>query len=321
MTTMRDHPATVAVVGAGSIGGSWAALALAYGLTVHVADPAFGVEERLRVTLPAHLGDLGSGPEAMDRLRVHTDMTRAVAHADLVLEAGPERVDLKRTLFAALDGATDPDVVLASSSSGFGPSTFQDACRHPERVVVAHPFNPPHLVPLVEVVGGRLTSEETVAATMSAMTLLHRRPVRVRAELPGHVVNRLQAALWREAYDLVRRGAISVAELDLAVSSGPGLRWALLGPIATQHLSGGPEGLAHVLAHLGPPMVEWWSDLGDPALTPELVTELVEGVTNELGGREPDILARRDRALVELLDLKDRHGLGSLDPQAEGVAR
>ena len=189
------------------------------------------------------------------------------------------------------------------------PSSFQDACRHPERVVVAHPFNPPHLVPLVEVVGGRQTSEEAIDATMSLMSALGRRPVRVRAELPGHVVNRLQAALWREAYDLVRRGAISVADLDLAVSSGPGLRWALLGPIATQHLSGGPGGLAHVLEHLGPPMVDWWADLGEPELTPELAGQLVDGVTEELDGQEHEVLARRDRALGELLALKDRLGL------------
>ncbi len=149
------------------------------------------------------------------------------------------------------------------------------------------------------------------------MTRLGRRPVRVRAELPGHVVNRLQAALWREAYDLVRRGAISVSDLDLAVASGPGLRWALLGPIATQHLSGGPGGLAHVLEHLGPPMVEWWSDLGAPDLTPELIATLVDGVHEELDGREPAVLAARDRALREILATKERLGLspGTVVPQ------
>jgi len=162
-------------------------------------------------------------------------------------------------------------------------------------------------------VGGSATSEETIAVTMAAMTALGRRPVRVRAELPGHVVNRLQSALWREAYDLVRRGAISVADLDRAVASGPGLRWALLGPIATQHLSGGPGGLAHVLEHLGPPMVDWWDDLGSPALTPELTARLVGGVEEELGGQERDVLARRDRALRELLAVKERLGLDSVE--------
>lgn len=299
----------MAVVGAGAIGGSWVALALAHGATVHVADPSPGAEERLRGSLVDQLRDLSTAHSTLDRLYVHTEPAAAAEHADLVLEAGPETVEVKRTIFAQLDEATPPDVVLASSSSGFGPTSFQGACAHPERVVVAHPFNPPHLVPLVEVVGGRLTSEDTVAATMDMMSAWGRRPVRVRAELPGHVVNRLQAALWREAYDLVQRGAISVADLDLAVSSGPGLRWALLGPIATQHLSGGPGGLEHVLAHLGPPMVDWWADLGEPELTPALSRTLVEGVTEELGGREREVLALRDRALRELLVLKDRLGL------------
>lgn len=313
-TTVRSTLGTVAVIGAGSIGSSWCALALSRGATVHVGDPAPDAEHRLHASLVTRLEELEADVRVLDRLHFHRDPAAAAAPADLVLEAGPERVELKRTLFAALDEATAPDVVLASSSSGFGPSSFQDACAHPERVVVAHPFNPPHLVPLVEVVGGRLTSEDTVDATMTLMTALGRRPVRVRAELPGHVVNRLQAALWREAYDLVQRGAISVADLDLAVSSGPGLRWALLGPIATQHLSGGPGGLAHVLAHLGPPMVDWWADLGEPELTPELTQQLVDGVTEELGGREREVLARRDRALVELLALKQQRGLDDVAP-------
>jgi len=319
---MRSSLASIAVVGAGSIGGSWAALALARGLAVHAADPDPSAEARLRAAVADHLAALDTGPDALERLQVHTDPAEAVAVVDLVIEAGPERIDVKRELFAALDEAAPADVVLASSSSGFGPSAFQDACRHPERVVVAHPFNPPHLVPLVEVVGGSATSEETIEATMSAMTALGRRPVRVRAELPGHVVNRLQSALWREAYDLVRRGAISVADLDQAVASGPGLRWALLGPIATQHLSGGPGGLAHVLEHLGPPMVGWWDDLGSPELTPELTAQLVGGVADELAGRERDVLARRDRALQELLAVKERLGLDSVvEADDRGPAR
>lgn len=310
---MRDAPDTLAVIGAGSIGGSWAALALAHGLSVRVADPDPGARDRLGDTVAAHLVELDAAPDAAQRLTRHAEVVEAVTGADLVIEAGPERLDLKRALFAELDAVAPPDVVLASSSSGFGPSAFQDACAHPERVVVAHPFNPPHLIPLVEVVGGRQTSESTVAAVTTALERLGRRPVRVRAELPGHVINRLQAALWREAYDLIGRGAISVADLDRAVADGPGLRWALLGPIATQHLSGGPGGMEHVLEHLGPPMVDWWSDLGHPELTPELSATLVSGVRAELDGRESEVRARRDRALRDLLALKDRAGLDGSD--------
>jgi 3-hydroxyacyl-CoA dehydrogenase len=215
---------------------------------------------------------------------------------------------------AVLDRASAPDVLLASSSSGLGPSAFQGGCRHPERVVVTHPFNPPHLIPLVEVVGGEQTCEAAVEAAMAAMTRLGRRPIRLNAELPGHVVNRLQAALWREAYHLVGRGVVSVADLDAAVASGPGLRWALLGPIATQHLSGGPGGLAHVLDHLGPPMTDWWDDLGAPELTPDLVRSLVDGVRAEFAGRESQVRAQRDEALREVLAVKERTGLTRTEP-------
>ncbi|RLV48232.1 3-hydroxyacyl-CoA dehydrogenase [Nocardioides mangrovicus] len=279
---------TVAVIGTGAIGTSWVQLALEHGFVVHASDPA-----------PREMPD---GTVFFD------DPGEAVAEADLVIECGPERVDLKRELFAQLDAAARPDVVLASSSSGIGPSQFQDACAHPERVLVAHPFNPPHLIPLVEVVGGRLTSEAAIETTMSAMRDLGRRPVRVNMELPGHVVNRLQAALWREAYDLVGRGAISVADLDAAVAYGPGLRWALLGPIATQALSGGEGGLAHVLEHLGPPTYGWWETLRTPEVTPELERALVEGVEAELAGQD-DVRERRDAALAALAALKQEYGL------------
>ncbi|MBF4160762.1 3-hydroxyacyl-CoA dehydrogenase [Nocardioides sp. CBS4Y-1] len=303
----------VTVVGTGSIGRSWAALALARDLEVIATDPAPGAAERLRGEVARHLTALGA-EDRLPGLTFEPEPRAAVAAADLVIEAGPERLDLKRDLFCALDDAAPPDVLLASSSSGFGPSAFQGGCRHPERVVVTHPFNPPHLVPLVEVVGGRATSPETVESAMAAMRRLGRRPIHVRAELPGHVVNRLQAALWREAYHLVGTGAVSVADLDAAVASGPGLRWALLGPIATQHLSGGPGGLGHVLEHLGPPMVDWWHALGDPDLTPDLVDRLVDGVATELEGRDEEIRGRRDQALLALLELKRQAGL---DPQEE----
>ena len=304
---------TVAVVGAGSIGASWAALVLARGLDVVATDPAPGAEERLRQNLTLRLQELGL-TAASARTRFTADAAEAVAGAGLVLECGPERLDLKRELFEVLDTAAAPDVLLASSSSGLAPSAFQSGCRHPERVLVTHPFNPPHLVPLVEVVGGEQTSEEALESAMAVMRHLGKRPIRLRRELPGHVANRLQAALWREAYHLVGEGVVSVTDLDLAISSGPGLRWALLGPFATQHLSGGPGGLEHVLEHLGPPMVEWWEDLGSPELTPELVDALVAGVHEELGGREDEVMAARDQALRELLETKRRFGL-DVDPE------
>lgn len=301
---------TITVVGTGAIGASWATLALARGLGVVATDPAAGAEQRLRDAVAIRLAELGQ-PGPPERLTFTADLREAAAAADLVLENGPERLELKREIFAVLDAAARADVLLASSSSGLLPSSFADACaRHPERVLVAHPFNPPHLVPLVEVVGGRQTSAEAVDSALEVFRHLGKRPIRIRRELPGHVANRLQAALWREAYHLVGEGIVSVEDVDVAISSGPGLRWALLGPFATQHLSGGGGGLEHVLAHLGPPMVDWWHDLGTPELTPELTAILVAGVREEFAGRdENDVMARRDLALRELMATKARLGL------------
>ena len=291
---------TLGVVGTGAIGVSWVVLGLEHGLDVVAWDPAEGAEERLRAQIPEGSLRFAEGLEEVGR------------DADLVLESGPERLEVKREIFAALDAAAAPDVLLTSSSSGLMPSTFQDACtRHPERVLVAHPFNPPHLVPLVEVVGGSATSAEAVEAALETLRHLGKRPIHIRREVPGHVANRLQAALWREAYHLVDQGIVSVADIDTAIADGPGLRWSLLGPFATQHLSGGPGGLGHVLEHLGPPMVEWWNDLGHPELTAELVEKLVDGVDEELDGTSAeDLVGRRDQALRRLLEIKTDLGLG-----------
>lgn len=300
---MSRPVARVAVVGTGVIGASWAAYFLAHGLDVVATDPAPGAEERLRADVAAHGESLGlAEAEAADRLHFTTEVAAAVADADFVQENGPEREDVKHRLFAVLDRAAAPDVVLASSSSGLLPSTIARACaRHPERVVIGHPFNPPHLIPLVEVVPGERTSPETVEAALEFYTAIGKRPIRLRQELPGHVANRLQAALWREAYSLVERGVASVSDIDTAISEGPGLRWALLGPFANQHLSGGAGGLRHVLEHLGPPMVAWWQDLGRPELTPDLARRLVEGVDQELSGLDQQALVRERDELLQML--------------------
>ena len=236
------------------------------------------------------------------------DPAEAVADADFVQENGPEREDVKHALFAVLDAAARPEVVLASSSSGLLPTMIARGCdRHPERVVIGHPFNPPHLIPLVEVVPGERTSEAAVQQALDFYAAVGKRPIRLRHELPGHVANRLQGALWREAYSLVERGVASVADIDTAIAFGPGLRWAVLGPFVNQHLSGGAGGLAHVLAHLGPPMAEVWRDLRDIELTPELVALLVRGVDEELAGIDPaELVADRDAVLKALLAAKSR---------------
>jgi carnitine 3-dehydrogenase len=302
----------VAVVGTGVIGASWAALFLARGLDVGASDPAPDAEERLRADVAAHFAALDPVPgAALERLTFTADAADAAAQADFVQENGPEREDVKHPLYAVLDTAARPDVVLASSSSGLLPSAIARGCpAHPERVVVGHPFNPPHLIPLVEVVPGEKTTEDTVERATAFYAALGKRPIRLRQEVPGHVANRLQAALWQEAYSLVERGVASVADIDTAIANGPGLRWAVLGPFVNQHLSGGPGGLAHVLEHLGPPTEQWWRDLGQVSLTPQLVATLVAGVDEELAGvDQAELVARRDAVLTALLAAKARTAL------------
>ncbi len=300
----------VAIVGTGVIGASWSAQFLAAGLDVIATDPADGAEDRLREDVATHwplMERLGVEPDGSpDRLTFTADLAAAVVDVDLVQENGPERLDFKRELFARMDGEARPDTILASSSSGLGPSAISSSCTiAPNRVIVAHPFNPPHLIPLVEIVGGDKTDTGTVDRAMAFYSSIGKQPIRVQMELPGHIANRLQAALWREAYSLVERGAVSVADLDKAISAGPGLRWSVLGPFANQHLSGGRDGLGHVLEHLGPPMVEWWQTLEEPEWTESLKATLVAGMNEELEGIEQSgMVDDRDRLLEQLLTAK-----------------
>jgi 3-hydroxyacyl-CoA dehydrogenase len=234
------------------------------------------------------------------------DVAGAVGDAVLVQESGPERADLKQALVAEIDVHAPARAVIASSSSGLRPTTIQATCtHHPERVLIGHPFHPAHLIPLVEVVGGEQTSEQAVADAMAFYESVGKRPVHVRQELDGHLVNRLQAALWREAYSLVARGAATVADVDAAITNGPGLRWAVVGPFAGQHLSGGAGGIAHNLEHLGPPMVAWWEDLGTPEWTPELTSRVTQQMHEEMGATTSDELsAARDRLVLGLISAK-----------------
>ncbi|MDG6107245.1 L-carnitine dehydrogenase [Dactylosporangium aurantiacum] len=299
-----------AVIGTGAIGAGWVSTLLARGVAVAAYDPAPGGAERLTAAVADHWPTMRllGAPQRPDLglLRVLDDPAAAVRDAELVQENGPEDETLKRELIAELDAAAPVDAVIASSSSGLPPSVVQAGCtHHPERVLVGHPFHPVHLIPLVEVVGGRGTSAAATARAMAVYAWLGKRPIHVRHEVAGHVANRLQAALWREAYSLVERGTATVADIDAAIANGPGLRWSVLGPFVNQHLSGGAGGLSHTLAHLGPPMVRWWADLGSPVLTAELSAALVAGVRAELGDRtDADLAAARDRLVVGLLAAK-----------------
>jgi 3-hydroxyacyl-CoA dehydrogenase len=304
----------VAVVGAGTIGASWAANFLAAGLEVAAWDPAPTGESFLRRFVdnawPAleRLGAVREGA-SRGRLSFHATAREAVEGAQFVQESGPEREELKTPLFAELDGVLPPEAIIASSSSGLLVSRLQSGCRHPERCVLGHPFNPPHLIPLVEVVGGAKTSPAAVERALSFYAAIGKRPIHIRKEVRGHVANRLQAALWREAVHLVVEGVASVADVDAAIAHGPGLRWALMGPHLTFHLAGGEGGMTHFMKHLTPPMQSWMDDLGAPRLTPDVQRRIIDGVAEEAAGRDVATLARwRDEKLVALLNVVEGTG-------------
>lgn len=301
----------VAVVGTGVIGASWASAFLAHGLEVVATDPADGAEARLRAAIEAHwpaLTEIGLAANA-DPARITFVATpeEAVEGADLVQENGPERLDMKRQLFAAFDAAAPADAILATSTSTIMVSTFQDACtRHPERVILAHPFNPPHLIPLVEVGGGRATSPAVIDAAMAFYRRIGKHPIHLKKEATGHVSNRLQIALWREAFHIVQSGIASVEDVDAAIAHGPGLRWALLGPFLNIHLSGGAGGIRGLLeSPLGKATVDMWDELGTPDFGPEMIDQLASGVDEELHGRDPaTMLEERNALLIELVRAK-----------------
>ncbi|TPG50735.1 3-hydroxyacyl-CoA dehydrogenase [Rhodanobacter glycinis] len=302
----------IAIIGTGVIGASWAALFLAKGLDVVATDVAPDAEAALRRFVanawPA-LQRLGlAAGTSQDRLSFTASLPDAIKDADLVQENGPEKIDFKKTLYRQLDELLHADVIIASSSSGLTMSEIQSACAlHPERCVIAHPFNPPHLVPLVEIVGGAKTSEKTIERTAEFYTGLGKRTVRLNKEVPGHVANRLQAALAREVYHLVADGVVSVADVDTALCWGPGLRWGIMGQVMLNHLGGGQGGIEHFFQQFIGPMTAWWHVLGNPQLTPEVQQKLIDGVHAEVGSRSIDELAaERDEVLLGLIELRNK---------------
>ena len=301
----------IAIVGTGVIGASWAAQYLARGFDVVATDPAPNAEANLRKYVDEAwpvLTTIGlSRGAARERLSFTSNMKTALSEADLVQENGPERPDFKIKLFADMDDATPPDSLIASSSSGITMSVMQSGCKRPERCVIGHPFNPPHIIPLVEVVGGAKTSPAAIQQAMAFYAAIGKKPILLHKELPGHVGNRLQAALYREVMHLIQQGVLSVADADDAVSWGPGLRWGVMGPSLQWHLGGGPGGIQHFMEHLMDPLAGMIKTLGTPEITPDLKRTIVEGVLQEAGRRSVEQLAHEeDELLVGLLRLRSQ---------------
>src|SRR6202035_3035910 len=306
----------VALVGTGVIGASWAAQYLARGLDVVATDPAPDAAVDLRKYVDEaweQLEEIGlSQGASRDRLTFTKDLGQALATADLVQENGPERPDFKIKLFAEMDEATPVDSIIASSSSGITPSVMQSACKHPERVIVGHPFNPPHIIPPVEAVGGTKTSPEAIQQAMRFYSSIGKKAIHLHKELPGHVANRLQAALYREILYLIEQGVLSVEDTDTAVSYGPGLRWGVMGQSLQWHVGGGAGGIKHFMDHLMDPLAGMMKALGTPNITPELKQKVVDGVTREARNRSVDELAQAENeVIIGLLRLRSQASNGA----------
>lgn len=305
-----DH---VGVVGSGLIGQSWAALFLACGREVTVFDPRSETEKELAVFVEnawPMLRFLELTSAAAPRRARFTNKLEDLSDVDFIQENGPDRLDVKQETIRQLEKVIAPEVIIASSTSSLLASDIQRDAHHPERILVGHPMNPPHMVPLVELVGGRKTSEETLQAAEEFYQSIGRVAVRVQKEVVGHLANRLTSALYKEAVYIAAEGIASVKDIDKAIAYGPGMRWAFMGPHLTYYLGGGAGGYKHYLDHLGPTQEARWKEHGTPKLTDEVKQLLIDGMEEALEEQDAlTLVMRRDAALAALSALKKKHGL------------
>jgi carnitine 3-dehydrogenase len=302
-----DAVRTVGLVGAGSVGCGWAAIYLARGYTVMVYDPARDAPEKTRSFIEncwsavQELNGDEHGPPPFQRLEF-TSLERVAAVSDILHENGPARLHVKRSIFSDLAKSTRPNAVICSSSGGLPPSDLQRDINGAWRIVIAHPFNPPHLIPLVEVLGGRDTAEDVVEWTVEFLSRLGKRPIRLRREMTAYLTNRLQFALLREAVHCLNEGVASARSIDDALTYGLGPRWAVMGSLMTLALAGGEGGMKQTIASFGAAMDKWWADLGSPRLTPEIESKLVEAAEALTSSRPiSEWIHIRDAKLVKIL--------------------
>ncbi|MDY0883310.1 3-hydroxyacyl-CoA dehydrogenase NAD-binding domain-containing protein [Dongia soli] len=297
---------TVAVIGGGLIGASWAALfARAGGYLVRAWDPSEAARESFADRADKAAKQLVQlGYRAEGSVTVVETLAGAVHGVDWVQENAPESVELKTKLYREIEPAAPQGAVIASSTSSLRWSDLSQGLAHPKRFILAHPFNPPHLMPLVELYG---QDDEVLARAEIFYRGLDRETVRLKREVAGHLANRLASALWREAVSLVEEGVADVADIDRALVNGPGLRWSIIGAHMAYHLGGGAGGIEHYLQHLGPSQERRWKTLGNPQLTPELCAKLVAGIAEEAAGRSIDDLEKeRDAKLMATLRLRTK---------------
>jgi carnitine 3-dehydrogenase len=302
LNDIASRKVSVAVIGCGVIGESWSALFLTHGHDVYAWDPSPEVRAQFAPRLERPLAQLAQlDPKRPPRgtLRMVDTAAQAVATVELVQENAPERVPLKRALYADIESAAPETAIIASSTSALTWSELSSEMRHAQRFITAHPFNPPHLVPLVELFG---IDNEVLSRAEAIYRGLDRVPVRLKKDAVGHIANRLSSALWREAVHLVAEGIADVADIDQALVNGPGLRWSVIGAHMVYHLGGGEGGIQHYLKHLGPSQVRRWGTLGSPQLTPEVQERLIAGIAAEAGGRSvAELEQARDAELIRIL--------------------
>ncbi|WP_205439408.1 3-hydroxyacyl-CoA dehydrogenase NAD-binding domain-containing protein [Halobacillus ihumii] len=309
-TTMVKH---ITVVGTGVIGNGWITRFLANGYKVTATDPAPEAESNMHAAVknawPAMEKYGLSQGASLDNLSFEKDLKTAVAEADFIQENVPEREELKRQVIAEIDGYAKAEAIIASSTSGIVPSVLQKDCTaHPERVMVAHPFNPVYLVPLVEVVGGGKTNQAFIEKARKFYEELNMKPLVVQKEVEGHVADRLMEAIWREALHIVNDGVATTEEVDASIVYGPGLRWALMGPFLTLHMGGGKQGMRHLLHQFGPALKLPWTKLEAPELTDELAEKVITGCEAQTEGSDmAELEKRRDQFLIELQELLEKY--------------
>lgn len=303
----------ITVVGTGVIGNGWITRFLANGYYVTATDPAPGAAERVREAVNQawpSMEQMGLADGAsIDNLTFEEDFSVALQNADFIQENVPEREGLKRKVIADIDQNAPAEAVIASSTSGILPSTLQADCeRHPERVIVAHPFNPVYLMPLVEVVGGAKTEADFIEQAKEFYESVEMKPLIVRKEIEGHIADRLMEAIWRESLHIVNDGVATTEEVDASIVYGPGLRWALTGPFMTLHMGGGKAGMRHLLEQFGPALKLPWTKLEAPELTDELAEKVIEGCEQQTDGVEMEQLEeRRNQFLIELQQLLEKY--------------
>ena len=295
-----------AVLGAGVIGASWTALFLAAGKDVNVYDPSDTVQEDVNnyiETAWPTLMELGIAQAGRrGKLAFYDSAAEAVTGCGFIQENVPERLEIKHAIFAEIEPHLLPEAIVCSSASGLMVKEMQEGWQNPSRFILGHPFNPPHLIPLVELLGNEKTADDVLALAEAFYHDVKKVTIQVKKEVPGHVANRLQAALWREAIHLVNEGVASLEDVDKAVWSGPGLRWAAMGPSMLFHLGAGSGGLASFCERYTPSFNRWWDDLGDPRLSPELAAKLVAGITAQTGDNAvADYAKQRDALITALL--------------------